>query len=92
MYDAPHGAICGRLLPFLMQANVAALISREPRTLVSALRRDCLDPHRDFEATAQDGVGGSASYARQWRFRVWRLWGGREQFAEIIEKTQRSAV
>ena len=30
MHDAPHGAICGRLLPLVMEANVAALREREP--------------------------------------------------------------
>jgi alcohol dehydrogenase class IV len=29
MFDAPHGVICGRLLPFVMQANVQALEMRE---------------------------------------------------------------
>jgi alcohol dehydrogenase class IV len=28
MSDAPHGAICARLLPFVMEANVKALQSR----------------------------------------------------------------
>jgi len=30
MIEAPHGAICGRLLPFVMQANVEALVAAEP--------------------------------------------------------------
>jgi alcohol dehydrogenase class IV len=30
MFPAPHGAVCGRLLPFVMSANVAALRAREP--------------------------------------------------------------
>lgn len=30
MFDAPHGAICARLLPFVMEANVKALQSRQP--------------------------------------------------------------
>ncbi len=29
MFDAPHGAICARLLPFVMQANVQALRERD---------------------------------------------------------------
>lgn len=28
MFPAPHGAVCGRLLPFVMQANIAALRGR----------------------------------------------------------------
>ncbi|MBI1258094.1 MAG: iron-containing alcohol dehydrogenase [Chloroflexi bacterium] len=30
MYDAPHGAICASLLPFVMEINVRALKLREP--------------------------------------------------------------
>ena len=30
--NAPHGAICGRLLPFVMEANVRALVQRLPRS------------------------------------------------------------
>jgi alcohol dehydrogenase class IV len=30
MTDAPHGVICGKLLPFVMEANVRALQSRAP--------------------------------------------------------------
>jgi alcohol dehydrogenase class IV len=30
MFAAPHGVICARLLPFVMEANVRALFSREP--------------------------------------------------------------
>jgi len=37
MFPAPHGAVCGRLLPFVIEANVRALAVREPESL--ALRR-----------------------------------------------------
>jgi alcohol dehydrogenase class IV len=30
MYSAPHGAVCGRLLPYVMEANVRALQDRAP--------------------------------------------------------------
>jgi alcohol dehydrogenase class IV len=30
MFDAPHGAVCARLLPFVMEANVRALQERAP--------------------------------------------------------------
>ena len=30
MFSAPHGAICGRLLPLVMEANVRALKKRDP--------------------------------------------------------------
>jgi alcohol dehydrogenase class IV len=30
MFDAPHGAVCARLLPYVMEANVRALQERVP--------------------------------------------------------------
>jgi len=32
MYSAPHGVICARLLPFVMEANVQALQRRDPNS------------------------------------------------------------
>ena len=32
MFKAPHGAICGRLLPFVMEMNIQALQMREPES------------------------------------------------------------
>ncbi|MBL8162811.1 MAG: iron-containing alcohol dehydrogenase [Anaerolineae bacterium] len=37
MFDAPHGAICARLLPFVIEANIRALRERAPES--DALRR-----------------------------------------------------
>jgi alcohol dehydrogenase class IV len=31
MFDAPHGAICARLLPFVMETNIRALRERDPQ-------------------------------------------------------------
>jgi alcohol dehydrogenase class IV len=36
MYSAPHGIICARLLPFVMEANVHALRQRGPTSLALA--------------------------------------------------------
>jgi alcohol dehydrogenase class IV len=57
MFHAPHGVICGRLLPHVMAVNVRALQARDPES--KALRRydqvaQTLTGHLD--ATADDGV------------------------------------
>ncbi|HYJ10574.1 MAG TPA: iron-containing alcohol dehydrogenase [Polyangiaceae bacterium] len=31
-FDAPHGAVCARLLPLVMRANIAALRERQPKS------------------------------------------------------------
>ncbi len=36
MYPVPHGVICARLLPFVMEANVRALRQRNPNSLALA--------------------------------------------------------
>ena len=57
MFDAPHGGICARLLPFVMDANVRALRQRQPDsdylaryTTVAQLLTG------DDSATAEDAV------------------------------------
>ncbi len=57
MFPAPHGAVCARLLPYVMETNVRALQAREPDS--EALRR--YDEVAQLltgraEATASDGV------------------------------------
>jgi alcohol dehydrogenase class IV len=57
MFPGPHGAICARLLPFVMTVNVRALQEREPES--PALRRyDKIAQilTGDTSATADDGV------------------------------------
>jgi alcohol dehydrogenase class IV len=57
MFSAPHGAVCGRLLPHVMEVNIAALEARARES--DALRRyrevACILTGRP-EAVARDGV------------------------------------
>jgi alcohol dehydrogenase class IV len=57
MFDAPHGAICARLLSFVMEANLKALRQREPDSPILPRFDEVarlLTGHP--EATADDGV------------------------------------
>ncbi len=57
MFDAPHGAICARLLPFVMDMNVRALRQHQPEA--DYLRRYQQVAQLltgDDRATAEDGV------------------------------------
>src|SRR4026209_2872477 len=61
MLHAPHGALCARLLPFVMEANIRALETRQPEH--PALGRyfeiaQILTGEK--EATALDGVKWTA--------------------------------
>jgi alcohol dehydrogenase class IV len=57
LVPAPHGAICARLLPFVVETNVYALQSREPNHPVLK-KFDSLAQiiTGDPNATAQDGI------------------------------------
>lgn len=57
MFDAPHGGICARLLPFVMDANVRALRERQPDS--DYLRRYAIVAQLltgDAQARPEDGV------------------------------------
>ena len=57
MFEAPHGAVCARLLPHVMEANVRALQEREPQSPAIARYQEVatiLTGQRD--ATLADGV------------------------------------
>lgn len=57
MFPAPHGVICARLLPFVMEANVKALASRQPGSPALARYDDIARLLTgDDAATLADGV------------------------------------
>jgi alcohol dehydrogenase class IV len=57
MFSAPHGAVCARLLPFVMEANVRALRSRKPGSAILSRYDDVAQLLTGrTTATAADGV------------------------------------
>ncbi len=57
MFDAPHGALCGRLLPFVMDANVKALQARDPDSLALERYDDvAVILTGEWDVEAADGV------------------------------------
>ncbi len=93
MYDAPHGAICGRLLPYVMEANVAALAARAPENPALA-RYDEIAAilTGDFNTEASDGVDWVADLCEALGIPGLATYGVTgDHFPEIVEKTQRSS-
>jgi alcohol dehydrogenase class IV len=88
MYDAPHGAICARLLPVAMAANVAALRSRAPDS--QALRRydeigQLLTGKAD--AKAEDGIEWVTKLCEVLHVPTLSAYGMQvEDFPTIVEK------
>jgi alcohol dehydrogenase class IV len=88
MYDAPHGAICARLLPIVMAANVAALRSRAPDG--PALRRydeigQLLTGNAD--AKADDGIQWVSTLCEALHVPALSTYGIRpEDIPHVVEK------
>lgn len=58
MFEAPHGAVCARLLPVVVRMNIQALAEREPEN--PSLARYVIVSQMltgDKEATLEDGIG-----------------------------------
>jgi alcohol dehydrogenase class IV len=57
MFPAPHGAVCARILPFVMEVNVRALQSRKPNSdVLSRFDEVAQRLTRQASARANDGV------------------------------------
>jgi alcohol dehydrogenase class IV len=93
MYPAPHGVICARLLPFVMEANVKALQSR-------ASESRYLDRYQEVaqiltnnaSATPADGVHWVQKLCRQLGVPGLADFGvKKEDFPEIVAKSQNAS-
>lgn len=93
MYDAPHGVICGRLLPFVMATNVAALIAREPENpALERYEEIAVIVTGDFDAAAESGVAWVQELCAELNVPGLAAFGvTSDAFSEIIERTQRSS-
>jgi alcohol dehydrogenase class IV len=93
MFDAPHGAICGRLLPHVMTVNVRALQDRSAGS--PALRR--YDEIAQImigspKAAARDGVAWIQALCQALQVAPLSAHGvTRDDFPEIIEKASGSS-
>ena len=57
MFPAPHGAICARLLPLVMEANIRALRERSPSSIaLSRYREAAAIITGNWDSTAEDGI------------------------------------
>ena len=89
MLHAPHGALCARLLPHVMDANIKALKARQPEH--PSLRR--YDEIAKIltgtaNATAQDGVTWTTQLVEDLKIPGLSRYGmNAEKFPEAVEKT-----
>ncbi|RPJ27073.1 MAG: iron-containing alcohol dehydrogenase [Chloroflexi bacterium] len=89
---APHGVLCARFLPLVMEANIRALEARQPEH--PALERyaeiaQILTDEKD--ATAQDGINWVSELVSALKIPRLSTYGLRpEDFPEAVQKTQRA--
>jgi alcohol dehydrogenase class IV len=93
MYEAPHGAVCAGLLPYVMEANVAALQSRAPES--PALER--YDEVARIitgtpSARAADGITWVYELCRQMQVPPLAVYGIKaSQFPEVVKQSQKAS-
>ncbi len=93
MFHAPHGALCARLLPFVMEMNVRALHKRAPDSVY--LKRYDEVAHLltgDDRAMAEDGVQWVQILCHQLKIPPLSAYGMREEdFTAIIPKVKNAS-
>jgi alcohol dehydrogenase class IV len=93
IFDAPHGAICARLLPAVMSVNVRALKSRG-KELIALDRYDEVGCYLtgDAEATADDGVKWVQTLSEKLNIPPLAAYGvGSEDIPNIIDEAARAS-
>ncbi len=93
MFPAPHGVVCARLLPYVMEANVKALQSRMPHAPALA-RYDEIAQILTGKATAKaaDGVAWVQELCTALAVPPLSQFGiTSQQFPTIVEKSQKAS-
>jgi alcohol dehydrogenase class IV len=91
---APHGALCARFLPLVMEANIKAMESRQPNHLALVRYAEIARILTgEKNATALDGVKWTSELVEQLKIPRLSAYGMKpEHFAlrEAVEKTQKA--
>ncbi len=93
MFPAPHGMICARLLPFVMQVNVQALKQRMPNSpIIKRYTEIAWILTDDPGATAKDGANWVQSLCADLDIPPLRQYGVKElHFETLINKSAHSS-
>jgi alcohol dehydrogenase class IV len=92
-FNAPHGVICARLLPFVMETNVRALSTRAPESTALARYDEVAQMlTSDSNATAQKGVSWIQELCNTLDVPTLSSIGlTEEEIPSIVEKAQRAS-
>jgi len=92
MLHAPHGALCARLLPPVMEANIKALEKRQPEHPALARYLEIAQiVTGDKNATALDSVKWTSELVTNLKIPMLSVYGmSEEAFPEAVEKTMKA--
>lgn len=92
MISAPHGTICARLLPYVMEANVQALQNRAPTSPALARYGEIAQLLAGVTAKAVDGVEWLRNVCLEFKVPPLSEFGLKEQdFPTVVAKSQKSS-
>ena len=95
MLHAPHGALCARFLPLVMEANIRAMKSRQPEhPALERYKEIARILTGDKDATAYDGVSWTSELVNKLKIPRLSAYGMTpEDFAlrEAVQKTQKAS-
>ena len=92
MLHAPHGALCARFLPLVMEANIKALETRQPEHPAIARYTEIAQILTgNKNASALDGVKWTSELVNALNIPVLSAYGmSEENFPEAVEKTMKA--
>ena len=92
MLHAPHGALCARFLPLVMESNIKAMESRQPEHPALGRYEEIAQMLTgDTGATAQDGVRWTRELVNDLKIPRLSAYGMQpEDFSEAVQKTQKA--
>jgi alcohol dehydrogenase class IV len=93
MLHAPHGAICAKLLPLVMEANLKAMNSREPNHPAIARYDEVAEILTgNKNAAAFDGVQWVSDLVRDLNIPMLSVYGMTSaRFSEAVDKTMKAS-
>ncbi|MBN2104760.1 iron-containing alcohol dehydrogenase [bacterium] len=93
MFPAPHGVICARLLPYVMETNLRALKTRQSNPLlINRFHQLGRIFTGNSQATADDALTWIQDLCRHLKIRSLSEYGiHREAFSEIIRKSMKAS-
>jgi len=93
MFPSPHGAVCGRLLPAVMEVNIASLKRHLPESgSLSRYHEIGQMVASDRQASAEDGAAWVKKLCERLKMPTLGIYGVSENdFADIIRQSQKAS-